>query len=357
MRIVQIIDSLEVGGAERMAVNYANALAHKISFSGLVATRKEGNLKSKVEKDVNYLFLNKKKTIDWRAVLKLKSYCIENNVEILQPHSSSYFIAFLVKLIYPKIKIVWHDHNGLSEFLSSQKWIPLKIASYFFKGIIVVNYQLKNWANKELNCKNVIYLSNFTNTEVTITSETVLKGNSGKRIVCLANLRHQKNHFLLIDIAKKLKITYPDWSFHLVGKDFEDDYSRKLKQSIVENNLVDNVFLYGSRNDVVAIINQSEIGILTSRSEGLPVVLLEFGLYKKAIVFTNVGEIPLIVHDKKNGLLVPSENVDLFYDSLISLIENPLIREQLGEGLFNAIMKNNSEEVVLETYFKWLKGI
>jgi glycosyltransferase involved in cell wall biosynthesis len=357
MRIIQIIDSLEVGGAERMAINYANALSSKISFSGLIVTRKEGDLKSKIEKNVDYLFLNKKRAVDWRAVLKLKAYCKENQVEILQPHSSSYFIAFLVKLIYPKIQIVWHDHNGLSEFLSSQKWIPLKLASYFFKGIIVVNYQLKNWAVKELNCKKVIYLPNFTNKELEITFETVLNGNSGKRIVCLANLRHQKNHFLLIDVAKRLIKTYPDWSFHLVGKDFEDDYSRKLKQTIIENDLANNVFLYGTRNDVVTIINQSEIGVLTSRSEGLPLVLLEFGLYKKAIVFTSVGEIPLIVQDKKNGLLVASENVDLFYDSLISLIENPQLREQLGLALFNTIMKNHSEEAVLNAYFKWLNEI
>ena len=43
MRIVQIIDSLDVGGAEKMAVNYANALVGRIEFSGLVVTRAEGN--------------------------------------------------------------------------------------------------------------------------------------------------------------------------------------------------------------------------------------------------------------------------------------------------------------------------
>ncbi len=357
MRIVQIIDSLEVGGAERMAVNYANALSGKISFSGLVVTRKEGDLRSKIDKKVDYLFLNKKKTVDWKAVLKLKLYCQTNNVEILQPHSNSYFIAFLVKLIYPKIQIIWHDHNGLSEFLSSQKWLPLKMASCFFKGIIVVNYQLEKWAKKELNCKKVIYLPNFTYKEVDITYETVLNGNPDKRIICLANLRHQKNHQLLIEVAIKLKITHSDWSFHLVGKDFEDDYSRELKDAIVANDLVENVFLYGSVNDTANVINQSEIGVLTSRSEGLPVVLLEFGLYKKAIVFTNVGEIPLIVQDKQNGLLVPSKNVDLFYDSIVLLINNPQIREQLGLALFKTIIEKNSEKVVLDSYFKWLKEL
>ena len=59
MRILQIIDSLEAGGAERMAVNYANALAKTVSFSGLVVTRKEGALQSELDLNVNYLFLNK----------------------------------------------------------------------------------------------------------------------------------------------------------------------------------------------------------------------------------------------------------------------------------------------------------
>ncbi len=106
MRIVQIIDSLEIGGAEKMAVNYANALARKIEFSGLVATRAEGNLKNQLDNAVSYLFLNRKKTVDFGAVLRLKKYCKENQVDYLQPHSSSYFIAVLLKMIYPKIQIL-----------------------------------------------------------------------------------------------------------------------------------------------------------------------------------------------------------------------------------------------------------
>ena len=99
MRIVQIIDSLEVGGAEKMAINYANALAKRIDFSGLIATRKEGDLKREIESNVDYLFLNKKNTIDFKAVFQLKTYCKKNKVEIVQPHSSSYFIAFFLLLL------------------------------------------------------------------------------------------------------------------------------------------------------------------------------------------------------------------------------------------------------------------
>ena len=241
MRIVQIIDSLEIGGAEKMAINYANGLSKRADFSGLVATRAEGNLKTQLNNDVSYLFLKKKSTIDFGAVLRLRKYCKENKVGYLQPHSSSYFTALLVKFIYPRVKIIWHDHNGLSEFISSEKSFALKIASFFFKGIIVVNYKLKAWAEKELNCKNVIYLPNFTNIDSSINTETTLKGEAGKRILCLANLRDQKNHFFLLEVAEKLKTASPNWTFHLVGKDFEDDYSSQIRALVMSKHLESNV--------------------------------------------------------------------------------------------------------------------
>ena len=59
MRVVQMIDSLESGGAERMAVTIANELVGQVSFSGLLSTRIEGNLKSAIDKEVYYLFLNR----------------------------------------------------------------------------------------------------------------------------------------------------------------------------------------------------------------------------------------------------------------------------------------------------------
>ena len=70
MRVVQIIDSLEVGGAEKMAINYANALSNRIEFSGLVATRAEGHLKSQLSDSVSYLFLKKTKTVDFPAAFR-----------------------------------------------------------------------------------------------------------------------------------------------------------------------------------------------------------------------------------------------------------------------------------------------
>ncbi len=354
MRIAQVIDSLEVGGAERMAVNYANALSARINFSGLVATRAEGKLLGHLGKNVDYLFLNKRTTFDLNAVRKLKEYCKKNQIGYLQAHSSSYFICGLVKLIYPKIKIIWHDHNGMSEFVSDQKPYAIRMASILFDGIIVVNKKLQDWALNTLHTKKVTYIPNFTVSEDEHILTGPLNGSEGKRILCLANLREQKNHFLLLEVALRLKIVQPEWTFHLVGKDFNDEYSDRIRRFISDQKLQDNVFLYGTRTDTSAIINNSDIAILTSKSEGLPVSLLEFGLYKKAVVVTSVGEIPSIIVNGSNGMLVPSGEADKFYDALLLIIENTQLRTMVGNNLYKTVLENYSEHAAMVKYLQWI---
>ena len=356
MRILQIIDSLEAGGAERMAVNYANALVSNIEFSGLVATRKEGPLLNQMDKKVGYLFLNKKSAIDIKALLKLRQFVRQNRVEAVQSHSTSVFLAAMLKLTLPSIKLIWHDHYGDSEFLDKRPTLGLRIMLSFFKGIIVVNQKLKIWAKQQLHFENVIYLPNFPSNEKEVSKQTVLKGIQGKRILSLANLRLQKNHFLLLEVVKKVKMSHPEWSFHLVGKDFEDDYSRQIKDLIVKFELENTVFLYGSKQDVQNILEQATIGILTSQSEGLPLALLEYGRQKKAVVVTNVGEISLLIQNGLNGLLVASGDVASFYESIVQLMENDVLQTNFGNALHQTIMGQYAEEVVIKRYLHWIEN-
>jgi glycosyltransferase involved in cell wall biosynthesis len=354
MRIVQVIDSLETGGAERMAVNYANALSKRIEFSGLVPTRAEGSLKNQVEPGVDYFFLAKRHTLDFGAVRRMINYCKKNKINYIHAHSTSYFLAILVKFFCPKVKIIWHDHNGNSEFLEVREAVPLNGASILFKGIIVVNNQLKAWALRELHCRNVLYIANFTHRETNEIKSTVLKGEAGKKILSLANLREQKDHFLLLDTAALLKEAHPDWTFHLVGKDFNDDYSARVKAYLIAKGLENHVFIYGSRNDTGHIIAQSDIAILTSKSEGLPVALLEYGLYQKPIIVTNVGEIPSIVQHMRNGLIVPAGDSRTFADSLKKMIGDENLRNQLAIALHDTIMDHHSENAAMDQYLNWI---
>lgn len=354
MRILQLIDSLESGGAERMAVNLANVLAEKIVFSGLIATRNEGALKETISIKVNYVFLNKKKTIDLPAILKLRQYVIINKVEFIHAHSSSFFIASLLKLICPRVKIIWHDHYGNSEFLNKRPYFILQLMSLFFFKIIVVNENLKEWCLKKLWCKKIIYLPNFPELTNSSKQKTILKGTIGKRIVSLANLRPQKNHFLIIEIAKILKTKHPDWSFHLIGKDFKDDYSESLKKAIIENKLEEIIHVYGSCNDIAAILYQIDIGIITSLSEGLPVALLEYGNFGIPVVSSNVGDIAKVIQHEINGILIPNFKPSNYFDALVYLIENKIVMQQYGKKIREEIEKNFTPDSVSQKYIKFI---
>ncbi|MGO4770937.1 glycosyltransferase [Flavobacterium sp. W22_SRS_FK3] len=357
MRIVQIIDSLEAGGAERMAVNYANALAKKITFSGLVATRKEGVLKNQIDSEVPYLFLEKQKSVDIKAILKLRKFVKNNSIEIIHAHSSSFFIAVLVKLTLPKIKIIWHDHFGISQDLSLRKNLGLKFGSFFFTGSIAVNSSLKKWAESYLWCSKIVYFPNFILTVFQSNDKIELKGTTGKRIICVANLRPQKNHKLLIEVASIIKEKFPDWTFHLFGKDFKDDYSQQIKNSIRNLKLEKNVFFYGTIQNVSSVIKQCDIAVLTSLSEGLPLAILEYGLHKMPVVATNVGEISKIMTSNKEGLIVESNNVSQFANALIQFIQNENYRNEAGMVLNKKITLNFSEESIINQYILWLNSL
>ena len=73
MRILQLIDTLRPGGAEKMAVSYANAFSRKGLASFLCTTRMEGLLNDQLAPQVGYLFLKKSSSLDPRAYLKMRN--------------------------------------------------------------------------------------------------------------------------------------------------------------------------------------------------------------------------------------------------------------------------------------------
>ena len=347
MKVLQIIDSLHAGGAERVAVNFANLLANEIEASFICVTREEGILKESINNKVNYLFLNKKSTLDIAAIRKLKKYIKSNKINIIQAHSSSFFLATLMKLLNKNVKIVWHDHYGNSEFLKDRKSMALKFCSNYFSHVFCVNKNLEAWAHQYLKAKSISYLPNFA-VRPDIKAETKLNGADGKRIVCLANLRPQKDHETLLKAFSEVIKEYREWTLHLVGKDFEDDYSSSIRSMIKTHNLSNHVYLYGSKPDISNILGQCEIGILTSKSEGLPLALLEYGLANLPVIATQVGEIEKVIGSEQNGILVPPNDFKSISNAIVHLILNKEIRVQFAYNFMNQIDLNYSAEAIIK---------
>lgn len=347
MRVLQLIDSLEAGGAERMAVNYANSLGSRIEFSALAATRKEGVLKTQLDEKIPYLFLGRKRSVDLIAVLKLKQFVKANKIAIVHAHGTSFFMAVLLKIAYPKINIVWHDHNGGRSVQKNHNNTALKLASHFFNAVIVVNLELKAWAERNLAVTEATYLPNYAVTNEKEEKRTVLKGMDGKKIVCLSNLRHPKNHALLLEAFQDSGLKDQNWTLHLVGKDAHDDYSLRLKHFITENKLEESVFIYGSCPDVYNVLQQCTIGVLASVHEGFPVTLLEYGISGLAVVSTNVGYCAEIIQEEQTGLSFDPSDKKMLIQQLQRTAGDEELRNFLAKKLGESIRQKYSEEIVM----------
>ncbi|WP_424494746.1 glycosyltransferase [Salinimicrobium sp. GXAS 041] len=352
MRVLQLIDSLLPGGAERMAVSYANALNGRIDASFLCCTRMEGMLQKKLDPEVGYLFLEKKSTLDSKSFFRLRKFIEENRIDLIQAHSSSFFLAVLVKLSLPKVKLIWHDHYGRD--LDTRKPGILKQASRYFDGIISVNAHLKEWAVDNLYSEEVKYVKNFLPEPASEKADTEnLKGQAGFNIICLANLRPQKDHLNLL-MAFSL-LSEREINLHLIGKDEKDDYSRSIKKFLQENDLEKRVFLYGSRENVEDLLKKADLAVLSSASEGLPVALLEYGLAGLPVICTRVGECEAVIGE--NGILVSPHDPKELADAISYYIDFEQKKRADASNFQREVRKAYSEDTVIPDVLEFMKYI
>lgn len=343
MKVLHVIDQLTVGGAEVLTINVVNLLAKESDIDvHLCVTRKEGPLKDNLSNEINYVFLEKKKTFDIGFYKKLQKYIATHNIDIVHAHNTSYFSCALIKVLFHrKLKLVWHNHTGAYVNLKGMKLSVLKFFSNFFNVIVNVNFDLNEWSKTKLKANQNLVLNNFAsfnNWEKT----TNLKGTSGKRFVCLAGLRPVKDHPNLINAFENVIKKHPEWTLHLIGKSYEDDYADLVAQMISNKKLENNVFLYGLRQDVRNILDQSTIGLIVSKKEGLPISLLEYGLARLPVIVTDVGNNKDLVQDDR--AVVSSGNPTELSNCMIQMINNEELRDDISKILHQKVTDSYSGE-------------
>ncbi|MFV8226675.1 glycosyltransferase [Christiangramia aquimixticola] len=341
MKVLQIIDTLEAGGAEHMAVNYANALQNKVTKSYICSTRKEGILKEKILKEVGYFYLNKTSKIDLKAYIRLKNYLLEHKIDIVHAHSSSYYQVVLIKIFaIKKLKIVWHDHYGNSDFLDKRPGFLIRLFSRYFNGIITVNTKLETWSKQNLKCSNIKVIRNFLPlAKSELSTPIFLKGYKKEfKYICVANLRPQKDHLTLIEAFEGLDVK--NVSLHLVGKEFKDEYSREILNRIQNSPKSNKIYYYGSQKNIKTLLGQADAGVLSSRSEGLPLALLEYGLSGLPVICTDVGECRKVLEDF--GILVPPSNSKILTEAMSKVYYD--YNARIKADAFHKIVRNQYSE-------------
>ena len=113
--------------------------------------------------------------------------------------------------------------------------------------------------------------------------------------------------------------------------------------------------ILGERSDVIELMNEASLGVLSSDIEGLPVALLEYGSSKLAVVTTDVGHCREVINGY--GLLVSPGNCDELADALLAYIADPVKRMNDASNFAQNIASKYSSDSVLPKIIKIYKEV
>ena len=346
-RVLQLIDTLALGGAERVAVNIANALSQRGAKSFLCATRDGGPLEKELNDGVLLLRLDRKSTFDISAIFRLRSFISDNQISIIHAHSSSLFIAVIMKILSPGVKLIWHDHNGNPDERNSFFY---KLAARFVSQAICVNQKLVAWMTEALGIQStkIRYIPNFAAPLEGVQEELELPGAKGLRVVSVANIRWQKGHKDLVAAFDFVATRFPEAHLILVGDNPDRELLDEVCALITRKGLEEKISILGRREDVGAILSQCDIGVISSLSEGLPLALLEYGFAGLAVVSTHVGQCREVLADGEMGRVVPRGDAEKLGEAIAELLEDSNLREELGRKLRDHVQKIYSEDAFMK---------
>ena len=164
--------------------------------------------------------------------------------------------------------------------------------------------------------------------EIDIHNDLGLKKGS-KVIIGTGRLARQKRFDLLIKVAAKAKAENLNWSVIIAGT---GDLEVKLRKMIAEYDVEDTVKLLGFRNDVLTLMNASDLFVLSSDSEGMSNALREAMAVGKACVATDVFGVSELFQEGKSGIMVRRGDGDGIFQAIKSIFQNDVLKRGLEEN-------------------------
>lgn len=351
--VLHVTDALAAGGAERMAVNLVNHLSRDRYAPHLCATRTEGVLAAEVHRDVGRLTLHRTIRLrDPAALVRLVRYLRDESIEIVHAHGTSLFIAAAATPFARGTRLVWHDHLGASMTSRQRQRRLYRWAARRADHIITVSHLLADWAGTELGfpADRVTTIANFVlpeNGTAAAGAALELPGTAGRRVACVANLRRQKDHLMLLRAMARVVEAVPDAHALFLGAPVDQGVERSILDRIAALGLEGDVSLLGARPDVAQVLAQCDLGVLSSQSEGFPLALLEYGMAALAVVATDVGECDEILDHGRAGRVVAAGDDQAMAGAMIELLSTPTVAATLGQRLHRRVEERYSADAVV----------
>lgn len=316
-QIIFILPELRFGGIQIFALDlafYQLQKGHKVKIftftkNTSVLSRYNRKKKSSLKKIITVI------NISHLYLYLIKRIASKNQVIIHSQGSVLTSIGFFA--LFKNIKII-HTVQNQAEYEAGKK--RMKIHSFYFKYTNVLAVaNSKEISNSFLNYYGyrphaIIYngldLDNNTKKEIDIDKLSNTKDSI--KILTVGTLGESKNQKMLIDAF--LKLDYRGTSLLIIGANpnnyIEEEYIDSLKSK--------NIFYFGQVQDSVSYMEVCNIFCMSSRNEGLPLVLMEAKLKNMTVITTRVGGSEEIIdsHDYS----VPPNDLDGYVAALRNAI-------------------------------------
>lgn len=156
-----------------------------------------------------------------------------------------------------------------------------------------------------------------------------------KEILAVGRLTTQKGFDLLIRAYAKVAKSFPDWRLKIVGDDYGD---LAMLEQLKSHFQISNLDFLPATPYIEEHYQQASFFVLSSRFEGLPMVLLEAMAFGLPIISFDCPTGPAQLVDNENGALIEAENIDALAKSMAQFMADPLMIEQRAHGAERRIL-------------------
>lgn len=343
LRISLFIPNLHCGGAERVAVNLANSFIEKGYLVDIVLVSKEGEFLSDLHSSIKVVNLQTRRLFSsfFPLVVYLKKVQPDAMLAFMWPLT---IIAIWAKLLTRvKTRIVVSEHTTWSKAEIVQrkctKWQAQAsmYLSYFYAEAVVsvskgVADDLANFAKIKRKFLSVIYnpvtekKDTYRNNNEFFKIEKWCKKKGAKKILAVGTLKPVKDFNRLLKSIYILR-KHIDVCLLIAG---EGECRHEIESLSVDLGISENVFIPGYIKNISLCYEYADVHVLSSITEGLPMVIVEALSFGVPVVSTDCPSGPReILMDGKYGRLVPVGNAEAMAEAIADSLSSQHDRDAL----------------------------
>lgn len=242
----------------------------------------------------------------------------------------------ILEIHFSKYKRIQYGRKGLwklaDRWLSRQdeKWVR-----HFDKFVVLTEEDRRYWGDLE----NITVIPNARTFTPSQTADM-----ENKKVIAVGRYTYQKGFERLIEAWRLIAPDFPDWRLEIVG---DGEQQATLKEMTARYGIGNSVSLVPANNEIEKHYLSSSVYAMTSRYEGLPMVLLEAQAFGLPIISFNCKCGPSdIVDNGKNGFLVEEGNVPAFASQLRKVMADVELRKKMSWNALEASKKFSVEPVM-----------